>query len=139
MKNWLQSELFLKIISVIIAIFLWYSVNKLPSVFPENNKLTRVQEVMIEAKYDASRYTIVEMPRKAEISLKGDPSLVEELHQFHVYADLRNLGEGIHYNVPLQVEGIPPQVEVKIRPSKIYVVIETKDKKAMLHLASRDP
>ena len=127
MNKWMENEYVLRAISLLLAIMLWIFVNQPSWLFPTVKDTTRIENVSIEARYDSTHYAIIKMKNKVELQLTGNRYTLEHLPStYRVYVDLRQLGAGAHKRVPVQVEGVPHGVEVKVIPSTIDVVLAKK-------------
>ncbi|MBA4496036.1 YbbR-like domain-containing protein [Paenactinomyces guangxiensis] len=133
MSKWLERDVVLRLVSIGVAIMLWISVTDASILTPvDESNSTRIRDVTVEAKYDKSRFELVKMTDKVELILYGDKYTLEYLPPtYHIYADLRKLGPGVHHDVPLQVDGLPAGVKKKIKPAKIDVKLEEKIQREM--------
>ncbi|SFJ74091.1 CdaR family protein [Thermoflavimicrobium dichotomicum] len=131
MNKWLENDIVLRIISVGLAIILWFSVSESSFSIWKDRDFASTQtriEVPVEAKYDQDQYELVKLyPNKVQLVLTGDEYLLERLSfNYRVFVDLRKLGAGRHHDVPLQIEGIPLGIDKKLNPASVDVILEEK-------------
>jgi len=128
-KKWLTANLGYKILSIVIAFFLWFYV---------------IGEKVAERSYrlpvvfqNVSRDLIV-TPRtpKIHILLKGTRNLVMNYNpeNFFIFKDLKNYTPG-KYSIPISSEDVPMEEEemeiVKIEPMSVDIEIRVKGEKAI--------
>lgn len=133
MSKWLENDVVLRLISVVVAIMLWLGVTD-ASIFyasDDDSYSTRIRDVSVEAIYDKDRFELVQKPGKVELTLYGDKITLDRLPStYRIYVDLRKLGAGTH-RVPVQVEGLPAGVKEKVTPSTLKVELEAKLQREM--------
>lgn len=133
MNKWLENDLALRLISIGVAILMWFAVTDPSISYPTDGTYsTRIRDVSIEAIYDQSRFELVEMEKKVELILYGDKYTLEHLPStYRIYVDLGKLGAGTHRDIPVQVKGLPRGVESKVNPEVVKVVLEEKLQREM--------
>jgi YbbR domain-containing protein len=132
MNKWLEKEMVLRLISVGLAVMLWFSVTQ-PSLSSsaEHSFSTRIRNVSVEALYDQDRFELTGSIEKVELTLYGDKTMLERLpFTYRIFVDARRLGAGTH-RLPVQVEGLPAGVEKRVEPSTVEVTLEEKLSKEM--------
>ncbi|WP_027416726.1 CdaR family protein [Aneurinibacillus terranovensis] len=130
MDRWLNNNTVVKVVSLLIAIMLWMVVNsdRMQTYFPgsADHSVTRITQMNLDARYNDRKY-IVRVPTTVQVELKGsaDQLALSAIMsgKTDVYVDLRNYSSG-SYTVPVQWEGFPPGLEVRIQPSNVPVTIE---------------
>ena len=142
MDNWLKNNNVLKGLSIVFAIMLWMVVNIDNSASSnENNNAVNTRntyfyEANVTALYDSEQYVLDMSTERINVVLSGDKSLIDKINngeyldkgKFFINLNSNNLGT---YEVPIEYEGFPEQLEVEIQPSKITVVLEQKQRKEM--------
>lgn len=134
MDKWANKPIILRIVSVLLAVMLWFVVN-----FPsgdDNVSITaasneiHIDNVALELRYDSDLVAVTDAPRTVELTLRGKPW---DLNRFRyqdyvVYVDLTDYGPG-EVRVPVKTEGIPGSIEVEVNPPEVMVVLEAKGRK----------
>lgn len=132
MKNWLQNDKIVYLISLLIAIVMWWSIsyNSLPFT-KEDEYSVKIQDVKVQAMYNEGEFELSQKTDKIDITLIGNKFILDNLptSSYRVFINLRGLGPGKHRNVPIQVEGLPINVRKEIYPSTIDIELEKKVKK----------
>ncbi|MDR6227600.1 CdaR family protein [Desmospora profundinema] len=134
MDKWLQNNTVVKLVAVVLAIMLWTSVNDASLRLPrDSNVANTISNVTLEARYDETRFELVEMPSSVNLTLRGSPFSLNLVSpdRYRAYVDLREMTEGKHTDVPVRLEGIPRNVEAQVRPARVDVVLEEKLQKEM--------
>ncbi|OYD06834.1 CdaR family protein [Paludifilum halophilum] len=133
MDKWLQNNNVIKLVALVLAIMLWFSVNDASLPLPRDRESTTIKNVTLEARYDERRYEIVELPDQVDLYVQGDSFAINRISpdRYEAYVDLRKLGPGSHKGIPVQVDGLPRGLDVDVRPGKVDVVIEKKQQKEM--------
>ena len=134
MDKWLQNNNVIKLIALALAIMLWLLVSDTSLPIPRDRQgSTTIKNVTLEPRYNEERFSVVEMPDRVDLSLRGDEFSLNRIspERYSAYVDLKELEAGRHQSVPVKVSGLPGGLEVEIRPSKVNVVIEEKQQKEM--------
>lgn len=134
MDKWLQNNTVVKLIAIALAIMLWTSVNDASFRLPRDSNVTNtISNVTLEARYDETRFELVQIPSSVNLTLRGSPFSLNLIspERYRAYVDLRELGAGKHRDVPVRLEGIPNHVEAQVRPAQVDVVLEEKQQKEM--------
>ena len=112
----------LKLISLLIAILLFLSVNEKIKNFSvigntDNNTTVWVTDVKVEAEYDRDKQYVLGIPNNVSVKLSGTPSKVQK--------------ESVakNFKVKLDVEGLEKGIEGTAEPSTITVSIREKTTK----------
>ncbi|MFQ3544957.1 CdaR family protein [Halobacillus rhizosphaerae] len=137
MDKLLKSPWFIRIISLLLAVLLWVSVNL------ENNKNTDPQslwfndnssetEVMnnipLDIDFNDEEYVVSGLPQDVSVTVKGTKSVIAPVvrqKNFTVYVNLNGLKPGTH-NVPVEYKGISNRITVTTEPKTVDVTIEKK-------------
>lgn len=119
-----------KIISLILAILLYFVVNynSLASVLTTTLNYNKdLYDVIVTAKYNTDTFELSGLPSTANVHLTGDASSVTTAANARgvVVADLEGLTEGTH-EVKLKTEGYGDSVNVTIEPSTVYLTLKKK-------------
>ena len=128
MNRWLQNYWVLRLLALIIAIALWVSASNISLPFlSDKSYITTKRDVPIYFRYDEAHYELVEPKIKtANLKLAGDTLFYQYLVNYRLYVDLMNKGPGVHYNVPIQVKGIPANVSFEVKPRTVTVTIKER-------------
>ncbi|WP_168413232.1 CdaR family protein [Bacillus salacetis] len=134
MDKFFESRWFMRIVGLLLAFVLYASVNfdelavqRSESSNPQSNTET-IQNVPVEVFYDSENLFVSGVPETVNLEVEGPKNLVtsaKTLRDFHVYADLNDLGIGDH-QVELKIEGISDKLKVKLNPSFANVSIQEK-------------
>jgi YbbR domain-containing protein len=134
MDKFIENRWFMRIVGLLLAFVLYASVNfdemamqRSESSNPQENTET-IANVPVEAFYDSENLFVSGVPETINIEVEGPKNLVTQaktLRDFHVYADLNDLGIGDH-QVDLKIEGISDKLQVKLTPSFANVSIQEK-------------
>lgn len=127
----------LKLISLLIAILLFLSVNEKIKNFSvigntDNNTTVWVTDVKVEAEYDRDKQYVLGIPNTVSVKLSGTPSKVQKesvAKNFKVKLNLKNSQIGDDQKVKLDVEGLEKGIEGTAEPSTITVSIREKTTK----------
>lgn len=136
MDKWLRNTNIVKIVALGIAILLWVVVHL---DLQENNdtttpalRNTTVSNVMVQAVYDDTQYSIVSIePKEVTVVLKGKDSAIRQISpkNLQIKADLSKLAAGT-YELPVKPdEPLPAGVTAEVTPDKVRVVMEEKQMK----------
>ncbi|MFC7441650.1 YbbR-like domain-containing protein [Laceyella putida] len=132
MNKWLQNDLWLRVVSVALAIMLWGSVTDATLTAPTDGDRTQIRDISVAVKYDKNRFELVEQPQKVVLTLYGDNTVLERLPStYRVFVDARKVGAGVH-SLPVQAEGLPNGITKQIEPKEVEVHLEEKVQKEMM-------
>ena len=105
MDKFMENRWFMRIVGLLLAFVLYVSVNfdemalqRSESSNPPENVET-IQNVPVEVFYDSENLFVTGVPETVNIEVEGPKNLVTQaktLRDFHVYADLNDLGIGDH-------------------------------------------
>lgn len=121
----------LRIIALLLAIFLFYTVQleKENVQTDDNGTMTETLEsIPLEVYYDNENLTVTGLPETVDLYITGPASIVQPTRQikdFTLFVDLRNLPMGQH-QVRIQTENLSERLGVRIEPSMLTVSIEEK-------------
>ncbi|MBC7342621.1 MAG: hypothetical protein H5U02_09285 [Clostridia bacterium] len=122
MKDFWNSDLFLKILSVAIAVGLWFYVAVATNPVREN-----VLDVPLEVRQLADNLVVAQKPSRVQVRVQGKGGTVDHVLPREIQAYL-NLG-GVHLGantVPVQVT-VPPSLKlVAVEPAQAEVIIDQK-------------
>ena len=127
----------LKLISLLIAILLFLSVNekiKNFSVIGNTDSTTTawVTDIPVEADYNKEKLYILGIPNTVSVKLSGTPSKVQKesvAKNFKVKLNLKDVQIGDDQKVKLEVEGLDKSIEGSADPSTITVSVREKTTK----------
>ena len=127
----------LKLISLLIAILLFLSVNEKIKNFSvignnTNNQTVWVTDIPVEAEYDREKQYVLGVPNTVSVKLSGTPSKIQKesvAKNFKVKLNLKNAQIGDDQKVKLEVEGLDKGLEGTPEPSTITVSIREKTTK----------
>ena len=131
----LTNSLSAKIVSLALAILLYFSVNYSGdiNVFGQNNVGKNIYAIPVKAIYDADRFQIENLPTTVDLSLVGSVEAIrktEVLNQQEVIIDLSSFEAGLNQKVQLLYSGIADGVTVKFsQPVYEVNIFERKSKK----------
>ena len=124
----------LKLISFLIAILLFISVNENFKNFSvlgnsDNKSTAWVTEVPLEAEYDKDKLYVVGIPNTVSVKLSGSLAKVQKesvARHFKVKLNLKNAQIGDDQKVKLEIEGLESGLEGTVEPGTITISIREK-------------
>lgn len=130
MNKWIESDWALRITSVIIAVVLWLIVTHSFPFQQEEQTTLRIDGVPVEMRYDKDEYALQELNHeKVQLTLSGDKKDLQSIPSYQVYADLSKIKSGVRQQVPIQVSGLPKDIQVKVFPAYLTVFLDKKVQK----------
>ncbi|WP_163528054.1 YbbR-like domain-containing protein [Halobacillus ihumii] len=136
MDNLFRNRWFIRIISLLLAVLLWVSINIDDSMDSEDQWLSEgssdmeiMNNIPLDVQFDSEQYVVSGLPQDVVVSVQGPQGAtapVVRQKNFTIYADLTDLGPGTH-EVSLQHTGITSNLTVNIEPKVVEVTIEEKD------------
>ena len=154
-KGFFRRKWFLRIISLILALFLFMYVNGRKSGFLRQNTRNNNQSsalmsnksvtlrMPLDVTIDNNKYIVSGYPQYVKVKVTGPSALVtttSNTQNFKVYADLSDLTPGKH-RVKLKTSGLNSELTSKIEPQYINVNIQqrkTITMKVTIRLSTRD-
>lgn len=154
-KGFFRRKWFLRIISLILALFLFMYVNGSKSGFLRQNTRNNNQSsalmsnksvtlrMPLDVTIDNNKYIVSGYPQYVKVKVTGPSALVtttSNTQNFKVYADLSDLTPGKH-RVKLKTSGLNSELTSKIDPQYINVNIQprkTITMKVTIRLSTRD-
>ena len=154
-KGFFRRKWFLRIISLILALFLFMYVNGSESGLLRQNTLNNNQSsalmsnksvtlrMPLDVTIDYNKYIVSGYPQYVKVKVTGPSALVtttSNTQNFKVYADLSDLTPGKH-RVKLKTSGLNSELTSKIEPQYINVNIQprkTITMKVTIRLSTRD-
>ena len=154
-KGFFRRKWFLRIISLILALFLFMDVNGSKSGFLRQNTRNNNQSsalmsnksvnlrMPLDVTIDNNKYIVSGYPQYVKVKVTGPSALVtttSNTQNFKVYADLSDLTPGKH-RVKLKTSGLNSELTSKIEPQYINVNIQprkTITMKVTIRLSTRD-
>ena len=154
-KGFFRRKCFLRIISLILALFLFMYVNGSKSGFLRQNTRNNNQSsalmsnksvtlrMPLDVTIDNNKYIVSGYPQYVKVKVTGPSALVtttSNTQNFKVYADLSDLIPGKH-RVKLKTSGLNSELTSKIEPQYINVNIQprkTITMKVTIRLSTRD-
>lgn len=154
-KGFFRRKWFLRIISLILALFLFMYVNGSKSGFLRQNTRNNNQssalmsdksatiKMPLDVTIDNSKYIVSGYPQYVKVRVTGPSALVtttSNTQNFKIYADLSDLTPGRH-RVKLKTSGLNSELTSKIEPNYINVNIQprkTITMKVTIRLSTKD-
>jgi len=127
MDNWLQNNTFVRVFSILLAALLWFVVSTEEQTTPI--ALTEHKfNVSVTYQLDETQYAIIDATKNVDVILNGNPADIRSVlpGSLKVVANLTELGQGSHDDVPIVIEGVPRGVTASARPSQVTVEIARK-------------
>lgn len=133
MDKLMDSRWFMRIISLILAIMLYLSVNpeleKLgTSALKQSDNTETIRGVPVEVIYDSENLVVTGVPETVDVTIEGPRSIVQStkaLKDFRIYVDLTNANIGVS-QVPIKYENISDKLTVRIDPAYATVSIQER-------------
>ncbi|WP_066175245.1 CdaR family protein [Bacillus marinisedimentorum] len=141
MDKLLNTPLFVKIISLLLAFMLYLAVNmdtpdsqQGQGAIPGTNENDEtVLDVALDASYDESKYVVSGLPSSVTVSLTGPSSAITTTRlqrKYEVFVNLEGLKPGSH-QVKIQHRNFSDKLAVSLEPSTATVTIQEKVSKIM--------
>ncbi len=130
MDKMMDNRWFLRSTALLLACLLFFSV-KADDNTSGSTDTSRVSEVIENVElevYHDNTLMISGIPETVDLHLNGPVSIVQaarQLEDFTLFVDLRNLPMGEH-QVPIQTENLSEQLNVRVDPAFVNVVIEER-------------
>ncbi|QHE50736.1 YbbR-like domain-containing protein [Pontibacillus sp. HMF3514] len=136
MDKWLKSPWFIRVLSFLLTLLLFASVNldegntRSDSTFfsEGNNELATMNNVPLQVYMDETKYVVKNVPENVTVTVEGPNSVVTKTirqKNFDVFIDLEDLEAGTH-TVPIQASGLANQLSVYIQPENIQITLEER-------------
>jgi YbbR domain-containing protein len=126
MDKLFQHEWVLRAISIILAAILWFMVSEPTLPISVNRSSTTVRDISVEYRYNTQKYQLLSEKHKVDLVFTGDKNTINRLPSYRVYVDLTKLSAGKYLSLPVSVEGLPANVQVRTNPKNISVEIAEK-------------
>ncbi len=136
MDKWLKSPWFIRVLSFVLTLLLFASVNldegttRSDSTFfsEGNNELATMNNVPLQVYMDETKYVVKNVPESVTVTVEGPNSVVTKTirqKNFDVFIDLEGLEAGTH-TVPIQASGLANQLSVYMQPENIQITLEER-------------
>ncbi|MFC7062952.1 YbbR-like domain-containing protein [Halobacillus seohaensis] len=136
MDNLFKNKWFIRIISLLLAVLLWVSINVDDNMDSDSqwfNNTSSETEVMndipLEVQFDSEQYVVSGLPQNVAVAVEGPNGAVAPVvrqQNFTTFVDLNGLEPGTH-EVSVQHSGISNQLSISIEPRVVEVRIEAKE------------
>lgn len=126
MDRLFKREWVLRVISLILASVLWFMVSEPTLPISVNRSSTTIRGIQVEYRYNTQKYQLLSKKHKVDLVLVGDKNTLNRLPSYRVYVDLTKLPAGKYFSLPVSVEGLPANVQVRSNPKNISVEIAEK-------------
>ncbi len=131
MNKWLEKDLVLRLISLLLAVLLWSTVTEHSFSSFSTRGSTIIRDVSVQVKYDKEQFELLSQPSKVELQIYGDKQAVDNVPgTYRVFVDAQEVGAGEH-RLPVQVEGLPFGVRGEVEPKRVKVELAQKVQKEM--------
>lgn len=143
-NGFFRQKWFLRLTSLILAIFLFVYVNGSKSGFLRQNTRSSNQtsilmsnksatiKVPLDVTVDNAKYIVSGYPQYVKVKITGPSALVtttSNTQNFKVYADLSDLGAGKH-RVKLKTSGLNSELSSKVNPR--YITVNVQPRKTIM-------
>ncbi|REJ13801.1 MAG: YbbR-like domain-containing protein YbbR [Bacillaceae bacterium] len=139
MDKLMNSNWFMRIIALLLALMLYASVNiespasnneEKYNIFesPSTTETATITDVPVNVYYDDRAFVVTGIPQTVTVTIEGPKSIVtttKQVKDFEIFADLTDLSVGTH-SVRLKHKNLSDQLEVDIDPAVITVGIHEK-------------
>lgn len=130
MNRWLESDWVLRISSIVISIVLWLIVTHSFPFQREDHTTLRIDGVPVEIRYDKDEYALQEVnQQQVQLTLSGNKKDLRSIPSYQVFVDLTEMKSGQRQQVPIQVTGLPRNIQVKVFPAHLTVLLDKKVQK----------
>jgi YbbR domain-containing protein len=131
MDKWFSKDWVIRAISLILAFVLWLMVSQPTYPFSVNRSSTTIRDIEVEYRMNTAKYQLLSGEDKVDLTFVGDKNALSRLPAYRVFVDVRYLTEGKHSKVPVRVEGLPANVQVRPNPATVSVEIAEKTAKTV--------
>lgn len=129
-----DDKLPLKLISLVISLLLFFSVNEsFTSFFTQtdesNNTTTWIRDVPIEVNYDKEKYYILGIPDSVDVKLTGIPARVQKEsvdRKFKVQLDFSNVSIGDDQKIKVEIVDLDSSLKAVSDPEVITVSVRNR-------------
>ncbi|WP_181350900.1 YbbR-like domain-containing protein [Thalassobacillus sp. CUG 92003] len=135
MDRWFNSPWVLRLVSFVLAVLLWISVNLDNNMetdallIDDASEETKVlNNIPLEVRFNEDDYTVTGVPQNVSVTVEGPNSVITPLARtknFNVFVDLTDYGPGTH-TVNVQHSGISNRLSVNIEPETVDVTVEER-------------
>ncbi|WKA58757.1 CdaR family protein [Planococcus shenhongbingii] len=131
MDKLMDSPWFLRIMALLLAFLLFFSVKADEDAVNSANNGTiteEIEDVELEVFYGDTNLMVSGLPETVDLTISGPTSTVQtarQLKDFTLFVDLRNMTIGEH-RVPIQTENFSEQLRVQINPAFVDITIEER-------------
>lgn len=129
-----DDKLPLKLISLVISLLLFFSVNESFTNFftqtdESNNTTTWIRDVPIEVNYDKEKYYILGIPDSVDVKLTGAPAKVQKEtvdRKFKVQLDFSNVSIGDDQKIKVEIVDLDSSLKAVSDPEVITVSVRNR-------------
>lgn len=129
-----DDKLPLKLISLVISLLLFFSVNESFTNFftqtdESNNTTTWIRDVPIEVNYDKEKYYILGIPDSVDVKLTGTPAKVQKEtvdRKFKVQLDFSNVSIGDDQKIKVEIVDLDSSLKAVSDPEVITVSVRNR-------------
>jgi YbbR domain-containing protein len=137
MDKWLETPWFIRIISLLLAVALYFSVSLDSNGEGQDertffsslgNEVVTIHDVPLQVRLDEEKFVVLGAPQTVDVTIEGSKSHVtteEKTRSFDVFIDLTGLEAGTH-EVTVQHEGFYNSLKVTIDPAVVQLTLEER-------------
>ena len=131
MDNLMDSPWFLRIMALLLAFLLFFSVKTADdsnSAAESGTVTEKIEDVALEVYYDDTNLMVSGLPETVDLTISGPTSVVQttrQLKDFTLFVDLRDMEMGEH-RVSIQTENLSEQLRVQMDPAFVDINIEER-------------
>jgi YbbR domain-containing protein len=133
MDKLMDNAWFIKILALLLAILLYFSIPNSGSeskdvYVPGGNSSAVITDIPVKVLYDTENLVVSGIPDTVEVSIKGPKTLVQSvkaLRNFEVFVDLTNAKIGTQ-KVNFEIRDLSDRLDAKIEPGSANISIQEK-------------
>lgn len=135
MNKWFENNMVLRFVALLLGILIWLGVgdHPFPSLFKSDQEQMTIHDVYLEQRYDQQVQKLLHLSQdKVDLTLIGKKEVLQRLSPgYHAYIDLHNLPTGKYQSVSVKVQGLPQNVQYKVNPKKVWVMMDRQVSKTL--------
>ncbi|GBU11215.1 hypothetical protein AwErysi_08310 [Erysipelotrichaceae bacterium] len=120
---------FTALVTLLLAVVLVQSIQSVGNIALIKQVSSQIRGREVTAEYDQDKFVVEGIPKTADIVIFGDEAAIQSTKttkSYGVAIDLTGYGAGEHL-VNLDVNNLPANITAQVNPSKVRVVIRTKE------------
>lgn len=132
-EGFFKKNLSLKILSLVLALFLWLVVHLTQHVGDDANKADISMELPLTVQNLSPDLLVLEAPTEVFVTISGDKKNMDEVKPsfFRAYVDVQGKEGGAYRGLPVRVASPPDYTVAAVSPPAVSVVLDVEQKKTV--------